>query len=620
MRTFRVVVPGLAILAVLSAGCSGAKTTNTQTQAVVVTVTPPAPTVNNFNVVQFSAGVTGTSNTAVTWKVNGTTGGSQQFGFISTAGKYVAPGGSPTKALAGGSVTTEGVTVTVTAVSAANPASVGTAQVNVIPITASAQTGAVKLGTSGGNVNDSTTSGQSITCCGGTLGALVTRGGTQYILSDNHVLARSDVATPGDMIGQPGLIDNNCDRNTVSAVANLSEFFNMETDAPPKIDAALAQVVSGKVDPTGSILYLGATADSSGVPVPAPPHAGSGIVPGVGRAVAKSGRTTGLTCSTVLGVNVTTSVDYSRTCTSSAPTDFTVQYTNQVDVAGGSFTAEGDSGSLIVTQDTADPVALLFAGSDTDGVGNPVADILNFFKSGTNAVTFVGGGTHQVIGCTLPTALSIAKTAPQAAKLTTDTLAKALAARDAHAPELMGHPEVQALGVGTSYDNPKEPALVFFVTRGQPRSGIPRQVDGVRTRIIEGTLFAHRGSLSAVESADLENAAEAPQLVYEISDGEVARARVVHTAHVAELMKMPGVQGVGITSSVDSPSEAALLVSVVRGADHPLIPAVVDGLRTRVRESSRFRAGGSANQPQSGCRVPPASAKAKLAKRTATKP
>ncbi len=75
-------------------------------------------------------------------------------------------------------------------------------------------------------------------------------------------------------------------------------------------------------------------------------------------------------------------------------TKFTVNYTNQIGVIGGDFSGEGDSGSLIVTQDTATPVALLYAGSDTDTVGNPVADVLNFFASGGNNVTFVGGGPH----------------------------------------------------------------------------------------------------------------------------------------------------------------------------------------------------------------------------------
>src|SRR6202035_2474532 len=146
------------------------------------------------------------------------------------------------------------------------------------------------------------------------------------------------------------------------------------------------------------IVYLGATVDSNGVPVAGAPQAGAGLPVSsvaVGRAVAKSGRSTGLSCSTIEATNITTSVDYAVNCDGTG-TKFTVNYTNQIGVLGGDFSGEGDSGSLIVTQDTANPVALLYAGSDTDTVGNPVADVLNFFASGGNNVTFVGGGAHAV--------------------------------------------------------------------------------------------------------------------------------------------------------------------------------------------------------------------------------
>src|SRR5262252_4250543 len=63
------------------------------------------------------------------------------------------------------------------------------------------------FGVSGGNVNDITRR----FCCSGTLGSLIQdSAGNKYILSNNHVLARSDQASPGEDISQPGLIDNNC--------------------------------------------------------------------------------------------------------------------------------------------------------------------------------------------------------------------------------------------------------------------------------------------------------------------------------------------------------------------------------------------------------------------------
>jgi hypothetical protein len=458
-------------------------------------------------------------------------------------------------------------------------------------------------------VKDSTINGQAITCCGGTLGSLVTRGGTQYILSNTHALARSDAAAVGEGIVQPGLIDSNCDSTQTTGVANLTQFANLETEShsasSSNVDAAIAQVSAGKVDSSGNILYLGATADANGVPVPGAPNAGTGIAATVNMAVAKSGRSTGLTCSTVLATNVDASIQYTKNCDGSG-TPFTVTYNNQVDVTGGDFSAEGDSGSLIVSQTTADPVALLYGGSDTDTVGNPVAPVLNFFSNGASATTFVGGAAHAVIGCSLPNAPQSASKALAAGAVAANALRKAVTARDAHGPELMGHPAVQAVGVGASYDNPAEAAVVFFVTKGQPHTGIPAQVEGVRTRIVEGELFAQRGTLSADQTAANERLVTAPQMVYSISQGEFERARAVQTVHSAEWMQRAGIQGVGITSSVDSPGEAALMIFVIRGAEHGVIPPVIDGLRTRVRESSRLRGTGRGDEPRRACRVPPA--------------
>src|SRR6266566_230980 len=112
----------------------------------------------------------------VTWEVNGVTGGSQATGFISTSGLFVAPSGVPTTSSGNGKVTT--TPVTVSAVSTANPNSSGSATVTIFPPNQNPQGGVIKLGSSGGNQNDSSTSGNLITCCGGTLGSLVTRGGT----------------------------------------------------------------------------------------------------------------------------------------------------------------------------------------------------------------------------------------------------------------------------------------------------------------------------------------------------------------------------------------------------------------------------------------------------------
>ena len=602
MRRFLILFIGLAVLPFLVSCGGGGGTNRTNSTSITILVSPSSPTVRSFGTQQFNAAVSGTSNTAVTWSVNGTPGGSLQFGFISGSGLYIAPGGVPTKSNGSGGVTI--TTVMVTAVSQSNASASGSTMVTLLPANQTAQSAPVNLGTSGGNANDSSTSGNTITCCGGTLGSLVVRGGTQYILSNTHALARSDIAAIGDPIIQPGLIDTNCSKGQAATIAGLSQFYNLESGSVPKIDAAIAQVLPGEVSTSGNIHYLGATTDSNGVPVPGAPHAGSGVAGTVSMAVAKSGRSTGLTCSTVLSTNMATKVQYQKGC--GTGTMFSVNYTNQIVVTGGSFSAEGDSGALIVTQGTTDPVALLYAGSDSDTVGNPVSDVLNFFRSGSNNVTFVGGAPHQVIGCSLPLKPASATLTAQASATSAESQQNAISVRDAHAPELLAHPEVQAVGVGGSYDNPSEPAILFFVTRGQPRTNIPLQVDEIRTRIIEGDLFPSRGLLTAAESAVLEKSIAMPQMVYAISDSEYSRAKVAHTAREEELMKKSGVQGVGIGSSVDAPGEAALVIFLVRGVTHDPIPAVIDGLRTRIRESSPFRAGFSEARAQNGCLLPAA--------------
>ncbi|MEQ1354611.1 MAG: hypothetical protein ABLT11_11370, partial [Candidatus Acidiferrum sp.] len=154
--------------------------------SVTVVVTPTSANVSNFRTQQFTANVTGNANTAVTWEVNNVVGGNQKLGFISTSGLYVAPSGTPTKSDGqGGTITT---TVTVKAVSQADSTGNGTATVTVVPDNTKAQSGAITLGTSGSNAHDfKNTANNTITCCGGTLGSLVTRAGTQYILSNNHI-------------------------------------------------------------------------------------------------------------------------------------------------------------------------------------------------------------------------------------------------------------------------------------------------------------------------------------------------------------------------------------------------------------------------------------------------
>ena len=229
------------------------------------------------------------------------------------------------------------------------------------------QTPPIKLGTSGGWRYDLANG----YCCGGTLGALVLKGGTQYVLSNYHVLeadivsgGNSRVATAGDPVIQPGMIDVSCNAANAQNVASLSGIKSLPNS---NTDCAIASVLSGMVSTTGEILNVGT--------ISATTQAAS-----LSQAVKKMGRTTGLTRSSVSGLNATISVAYENECAGGSA--FTKTYTGQIVISnsGSRFLAGGDSGSLMVQDITTNPraVGLLFAGSSSSAIANPIGHVLSF--------------------------------------------------------------------------------------------------------------------------------------------------------------------------------------------------------------------------------------------------
>jgi hypothetical protein len=316
----------------------------------------------------------------------------------------------------------------------------------------------ISLGTSGGNVNDITTA----FCCSGTLGALVTKNGVDYILSNNHVLARTSQAAVGEDVSQPGRIDNGCRVGPNDIVADLSEYAPL--GGATNVDAAIAQVRTGAVSRRGEILDIGIPADAPALPT-------------IGRGVAKSGRTTGLTCSSITSVSTDVSIMYQLNCNSGRR--FFVNYTDQVIVGGAPFSAGGDSGSLIVTSDTAQPVGLLYAGSSTSTIANPIQDVIAAL-----GVSFVRGRTHAV-SCPA----TAAQDTSQFAGPSPSEMARARAVKNARARGLMQHPAVQGVGIGAHPDRPGEAVLVIYLEAGRPAPAIPAMIDGVSTHVIRTDRF-----------------------------------------------------------------------------------------------------------------------------------
>ena len=222
----------------------------------------------------------------------------------------------------------------------------------------------VPSGVSGGNFNDYRyfPGAGGGACVGGTIGCVVEKNGMKYFLSNNHVFARKNRASIGEGIVQPGLIDTDpvCSQNPGDVVANLTDFQVIKWQPLRNtnyIDAAIAKVKPG-VD-VSCAMVSGYTPSSS--PVTAT----------LGMKVKKTGRTTGLTHGTVTAVNVTVVVNYT-------PDGGYARFDDQVEFSN--MSAGGDSGSLIVTDDSNNnPVALLYAGSTETTIGNPIQMVLDHF-------------------------------------------------------------------------------------------------------------------------------------------------------------------------------------------------------------------------------------------------
>ena len=189
----------------------------------------------------------------------------------------------------------------------------------------------------------------------GTLGAVVSRNGQLYILSNSHVLALAGTAKRGDAIVYPGVFDGGA--LTADLVAKLARFKKFTRGAAfvNRVDCAIAKPTPERLgDLLSEIRGLGLPARRT-------------IKPVRGMKVVKVGRTTGKTTGKIEDVHFRFTLDYEGTVGE-------IGFIDQVLCTR--YSDDGDSGSLVLDKASNRAVGLHFAGAEGGSVFSPIDDVL----------------------------------------------------------------------------------------------------------------------------------------------------------------------------------------------------------------------------------------------------
>ncbi len=182
-----------------------------------------------------------------------------------------------------------------------------------------------------------------------------------YILSNNHVLADTNMANIGDPILQPGPYDGGMD--PADRIATLTRWVPITLEPPtPRalhknlVDAAIAQGQFHDLD--REIYWIGTARGwrrKANVDV--------------GTLVEKTGRTTNYTTGRITAINATVDVGYGGGRVG--------RFIDQIILTN--MSAGGDSGSLITTLDEV-AVGLLFAGSSVATIANQIENVRSLLR------------------------------------------------------------------------------------------------------------------------------------------------------------------------------------------------------------------------------------------------
>src|SRR5262249_45075245 len=273
--------------------------------------------------------------------------------------------------------------------------------------------------------------------------------------------------------------------------------------AEQNTDAAFALITPGAVDTTGAILNLGGPGTTT---IASAPPSATLELPSLGMQVAKTGRTTGLTCSNLAEITSSISIDYASFC--GGPTLFTSIFVGQLAFKGGtSFSDAGDAGSLIVDTSNARPIGLLVGGNGDLTIAHPIGDVVNAFASHARppVIPSIVGGPDHLVSCqpmaAVPGASQVTPLSATVRPLSVQERNRTQNAKDAHALLLMRDQAITSVEVGASEDAPGQGVLNVRVS-GTTQTPIPAVIDGIRTRII----YADQSAVPALTQEDVDRA------------------------------------------------------------------------------------------------------------------
>jgi hypothetical protein len=198
-------------------------------------------------------------------------------------------------------------------------------------------------------------------CFAGTRGFLMYKGTQVGYITNNHVAVAGgkflciNSAPIGTPEIQPGTYDAvpQCSITYSTTIGTLDSYVTIK-GGNNLVDAAF---VSSNTSTISSVINVLGTPTKNAQD------------PAINMIVKKSGRTTEVTTGTISTINATVMINYGAGCGN-------YKFVGQFVVTPGSFSAAGDSGSPVVDANN-NPVGLLFAGSSSSTICNPIKTVMS---------------------------------------------------------------------------------------------------------------------------------------------------------------------------------------------------------------------------------------------------